>query len=41
MKAFYAEIDRKKMEALENKLSRINQTKTSWLNEKIDEELGK
>lgn len=38
-KAFNVEIDRKKMEALEEKLSDQNKTKKKWLDEKIDEEL--
>jgi len=38
-KAFYAEIDRKKLENLEEKLSQKRRTKKEWLNEKIDEEL--
>lgn len=40
-KAFYVEIESEKMEKLETKLSDKNKTKKEWLNEKIDEELGK
>lgn len=40
-KAFYVEVERTKMEKLENKLLQSNRTKKEWLNEKIDEELGK
>lgn len=38
-KAFYVEVDRKKLETLEDKLSESKKTKKEWLNEKIDEEL--
>lgn len=38
-KAFYVEVDRKKLEFLEGKLSERGQTKKEWLNEKIDREL--
>ncbi len=38
-KAFYVEVDQKKLENLEGKLSKKKQTKKEWLNEKIDEEL--
>lgn len=38
-KAFYAEIDISKMEKLEDLLKEQNKTKSSWLNEKIDEEI--
>lgn len=40
-KAFNVEIEREKMERLEKKLSDTNTTKKKWLDEKIDEELGK
>lgn len=40
-KAFYVEVDRKKLENLEQKLSENNLTKKEWLNEKIDDELNK
>nr|DAK89244.1 MAG TPA: hypothetical protein [Caudoviricetes sp.] len=31
---------REKLEALDKKLKEKGQTKTAWLNEKIDEEIG-
>lgn len=37
---FSVEVEKSKMEKLENKLSKQNKTKTQWLNEKIDEELS-
>ena len=40
-KSFSVEVDREKMERLEKKLSDKQISKASWLNEKIDEELGK
>ncbi len=40
-KAFYVEIESEKMEKLEFKLSEEKKTKKEWLNQKIDEELGK
>lgn len=40
-KSFYAEIEAKKMEKLEQKLISKNQTKKEWLDEKIDEDLKK
>ena len=39
-KAFYVEVDRRKLEALEGKLSQKGKTKKEWLNEKIDSELN-
>lgn len=39
-KAFYVEVERAKLEKLENKLSAERRTKKDWLNEKINEELG-
>lgn len=36
---FSVEVDRKKFDELENKLSKKNMTKKEWLNQKIDEEL--
>ena len=33
-------VKREKLEALDKKLKEKGQTKTAWLNEKIDEELG-
>lgn len=38
---FSVSIQRNKLEALTEKLEQQNKTKTQWLNEKIDEELGK
>ena len=38
-KAFYVEVDKKKLENLEGKLSKERKTKKEWLYEKIDEEL--
>ena len=38
-KSFYVEVDKKKLENLEGKLSKERKTKKEWLNEKIDEEL--
>ena len=38
-KAFYVEVDKKKLENLEGKLSKERKTKKEWLNEKIDEVL--
>lgn len=40
-KTFSVAIEREKMERLEEKLGDMKVTKASWLNEKIDEELGK
>lgn len=40
-KTFSALIDRDKAEGLEKKLKEENKSKTSWLEEKIDEELKK
>ena len=39
-KTFSALIDEKKAERLERKLDAENRSKTSWLEEKIDEEIG-
>jgi len=36
---FSVEVDRKKFDRLESKLSEKNTTKKEWLNQKIDEEL--
>lgn len=33
-------VSKDKLEALEEKLNKLNKTKTQWVNEKIDEELG-
>ena len=38
---FSVSIPRDKLDALTVKLDEQNKTKTQWLNEKIDEELGK
>lgn len=40
-KNFSALIDAEKVDKIERKLSKENRTKTSWLEEKIDEELKK
>lgn len=40
-KTFSVVLDREKLERFENRLLEQNRTKTQWLNEKIDEELGK
>ncbi len=41
LKDFGVLVDRKRLEELEKKLKNENRTKTSWINEKIDEELKK
>lgn len=41
MKQFNVMLKREKVEALEIKLKAIGKTKAEWLNEKVDEELGK
>ena len=38
---FSVSVPRDKLDALDNKLQKKGQTKTAWLNEKIDEEIGK
>lgn len=38
---FSVSVQREKLDALTKKLEKQNKTKTQWLNEKIDEELGK
>ncbi len=38
---FSVPLPREKLNALTEKLKQQNKTKTQWLNEKIDEELGK
>ncbi len=40
-KMFTVEIERKKMEQFERALEQRKQTKSEWLNQKIDEEIGK
>lgn len=41
MKQFNVMLKKEKVEALERKLKEQNKTKASWLEEKVDEELGK
>ena len=41
MKQFNVMLDREKIERLEMKLAGQGRTKAEWLNEKVDEELGK
>lgn len=38
---FSVSVKREKLNALDKKLKEKGQTKTEWLNEKIDEEIGK
>ena len=38
---FSVPLSREKLKALTEKLKAQNKTKTQWLNEKVDEELGK
>lgn len=38
---FSVSVDKEKLNALDNKLNEKGQTKTAWLNEKIDEEISK
>lgn len=38
---FSVPLSREKLNALTEKLKEQNKTKTQWLNEKVDEELGK
>lgn len=38
---FSVSVSREKLDALAEKLAQQQKTKTQWLNEKIDEELGK
>lgn len=40
-KAFHVEVVRDKMEIFEKKLAEKKTTKKQWLDEKIDEEIGK
>ncbi|NBH99128.1 hypothetical protein D7Y41_25955 [Anaerotruncus sp. 1XD22-93] len=40
-KSFSVLLERKKAEKFEKKLEELQKTKAEWLNEKIDEELGK
>lgn len=39
-KTFSVVVSREKLERFESKLREQNRSKTEWLNEKIDEELG-
>lgn len=39
-KQFVVLVENEKMEAFEKKLKENNETRTAWLNRKIDEELG-
>lgn len=39
-KTFSVVLEREKLEKFEDKLQKQKRTKTDWLNEKIDEELG-
>lgn len=38
---FSVSVQREKLDALTETLKKQNKTKTQWLNEKIDEEIGK
>ena len=38
---FSVPLSREKLDALTKRLNEKNKTKTQWLNEKVDEELGK
>lgn len=40
-KAFHVEVEKERMKRLEDKLDQQGKTKKQWLDEKIDEELGK
>ncbi len=40
-KSFSVAVEREKMECFEERLREVNMTKAEWLNQKIDEELGK
>jgi hypothetical protein len=40
-KAFHVEVEKERMKRLEERLDRQGKTKKQWLDEKIDEELGK
>lgn len=40
LRTFSAEVNKKKMEALEKKLSQKNLSKKEWLDSKIDEEIS-
>lgn len=40
-KAFHVEVEKERMKCLEDRLDQQGKTKKQWLDEKIDEELGK
>lgn len=40
-KSFTVEVDREKMERFEKRLKDTGTSKAEWLNQKIDEEIGK
>ena len=40
-KAFHVEVEKERMKRLEDLLDQQGKTKKQWLDEKIDEELGK
>ena len=40
-KAFHVEVEKERMKRLEDRLDQQVKTKKHWLDEKIDEELGK
>ena len=40
-KAFHVEVEKERMRRLEDRLDQQGKTKKQWLDEKIDEELGK
>lgn len=40
-KAFHVEVEKERMKLLEDRLDQQGKTKKQWLDEKIDEELGK
>ena len=40
-KAFHVEVEKERMKRLEDGLDQQGKTKKQWLDEKIDEELGK
>ena len=40
-KAFHVEVEKERLKRLEDRLDQQGKTKKQWLDEKIDEELGK
>ena len=40
-KAFHVEVEKERMKRMEDRLDQQGKTKKQWLDEKIDEELGK